>query len=296
MRALVRPASYKVPAQRRREVDALSRLGCATVVGDATEPADLDRAARGVDAVVNLIGILIERPPISFDVAHIEVTANLVRAAEIAGARRFVQMSGIGASPEAPSRYHQTKAAGEAAVRASKLDWTIVRPSVIVGAGDGFTNGIVDLVETPLVTPVPGDGRTPLQPVAVRDVARAFVATLQDDRTVGQTIDLVGPQTFTFRQVVQIVGAATGNNQPIFPVPKVFLHAVAYFAEAFATNPVVTSDQLRMMNGIPIVDHAPLRTFFDWEFTAFEVALQETLAARRAGLRNASLGQDEREE
>jgi NADH dehydrogenase len=294
VRALVRPASYKVAAQRRREVDELVRAGCTTVVGDATEPADVERAASGVGAVVNLIGISVERSPVTFEVAHIEATANLVRAAEIGGARRFVQISGIGASPEARSRYHQTKAAGEAAVRASRLDWTILRPSVVVGAGDGFTNKVVDLVEMPLVAPIPGDGRTPLQPVAARDVGRAVAATLGDARTVGQAIDLVGPQTYTFRQVVQIVGAATGNNHPILPVPTLFLHAVAYVAEAFATNPIITSDQLRMMDGISIVDHAPVRAFFDWEWTPFEVALQETLAARREGLRSASLGQDER--
>ena len=105
------------------------------VSGDVLDPASLAAAAAGREALIHLVGIINEKGNQTFDRMHREATENAVAAAKAAGIRRYLHMSAMGSSEDSPSAYGRTKAAGEKAVRASGLDWTIFRPSIIFGPG-----------------------------------------------------------------------------------------------------------------------------------------------------------------
>src|SRR5262249_37440702 len=139
-------------------------------------------------------------------------TENVLGAVRESGVSRFVHMSALGTGPRALSRYHRTKWAAEEAVRASGLDWTIVRPSVIFGSGDGFVSLVTQLVRWFPVVPVIGDGRNRFQPVAVADVAEVFARALERPLTAGQTFEVGGSRAYTFDEIVDEVGAALGRR------------------------------------------------------------------------------------
>ncbi len=206
VRALVRSGSEgKLPIEKNLEV----RLG------DATEPQSLEGMLEGCEAVIHLIGIIREFPGkgVTFRKLHFEATRNLVEAAREQGVKRYLQMSANGVRRDAESNYHKTKWQGEETVRGSDLDWTIFRPSLIFGPGDEFVNMLADLVGKAPIVPVIGDGQYRMAPVAVEDVAAAFVAALGKPETVGETYHLCGPQSFTYDEVLDLVGQALGQEK-----------------------------------------------------------------------------------
>ena len=168
VRALVRPGSEEKLAVRDKvEVHH----------GDVTEPEGLDEALAGCDAIIHLVGIIREFPSrgITFERLHVEATANVLAAARDQGVSRYLHMSSNGTDPTSTLGYHRTKWQAEEAVRASDLDWTIFRPSLIFGKGGEFVTMLADLIRKMPMVPVIGDGRYRMQPVAVTEVAASFV-------------------------------------------------------------------------------------------------------------------------
>ena len=130
------------------------------VRGNVLDVPSLTAALRGRDAVIHLVGIIHEQGAQTFDRMHRQAAENVVAAAREAGVRRLVHMSAMGASEDAPSEYSRTKAAGERAVTQSDLDWTVFRPSIVFGPGDGFVSLLAPLVrKNPIFIPVIGRGR-----------------------------------------------------------------------------------------------------------------------------------------
>ena len=99
--------------------------------GDLTDPESLASGLKECEAVIHLVGIIIERGPSTFERIHVHGTVDLLKAAREAGIMRFVHMSALGSRPNAVSRYHQTKYQAEQTVMQSGMNWTIFRPSVI---------------------------------------------------------------------------------------------------------------------------------------------------------------------
>src|SRR5205809_619860 len=169
-----------------RGVGAIER-----VEGDVLAPQLLDEGMAGCGAVVHLVGIIREHiaTNTTFYRVHVQGTVNVVAAAAAAGVRRYVHMSALGAREGAPSRYHRTKWAAEEVVRACGLPWTIFRPSVIYGRGDGFVSPLARLVRRfPVAPPLRGArpppharrGQRRLRPGAVPRCVRAGTAAPRD--------------------------------------------------------------------------------------------------------------------
>jgi NADH dehydrogenase len=270
VRCLVRPGS------RHR---AAPEPGVEAVSGDVTQPAGLADAIRGADAVVHLVGIIREAPArgATFERLHRQATEHVVAAARRAGVRRFVHMSALGTRPGARSRYHQTKWAAEEAVVAGGLDWTIFRPSVIFGPGDGFVTLLARLVRWLPVVPVVGDGQSRFQPVAVGDVAEGFARALERPAAVGRRFEVGGPRAYTFDELLDEVGAALGRRR----VPKVH-HPVGLIApvvsvlEGLPFFPL-TSDQLLMLAEDSTCDPAPFVETFGIAPVPFEAGIRRFL-------------------
>ncbi|MGD9538274.1 MAG: complex I NDUFA9 subunit family protein [Alphaproteobacteria bacterium] len=225
----------------------------------------LAAAVSGVDWVINLVGILTERPGAKFQEVHAALPGRIARAAAAAGVSRLVQMSALGASPAAPAAYLRSRAAGEVASRQAFPGATVLRPSVVFGPEDGFFNMIGSLSRIAPVFPLffsgwprlrfdgifpapefPGAGTSRLQPVYVGDVADALVAALQDPASAGRAYELGGPTVYTFREAVQLALDAANRRPLLLPVPYFALEAAAFVAQIVPYSPL-TPDLVRLM-------------------------------------------------
>ena len=198
------------------------------VRGSVLSPNDLRQGMQGCDAVIHLVGIIGEIGDQTFERVHLEGTRQVLEAALTSGVRRIVHMSALGTRPEAVSRYHQTKWAAEEAVRSSGLDWTVFRPSLIYGPGDGFVNLFAGMSRWSPVLPVIGRGTSLLQPVSVDCVARAFARALDSKAAVHQTYDLCGFDRLNLPQILQTLLQITRRRRVIVRIPR----ALAWYPTA----------------------------------------------------------------
>ncbi len=270
VRCLVRPGSDpRLPRE----------AGVEPVSGDVTSPSGLAGAARGVDAVVHLVGIVREHPArgVTFERLHTQATEHVLAAAREAGARRILHMSALGTRHDARSRYHRTKWAAEQAVRGGGLDWTIFRPSVIFGPGDGFVTLLARLVRWFPVVPVIGDGQNRFQPVAVADVAEGFARALEQPAAAGQAFEVGGPRAYTFDEVLDAIGTALGRRHvPKLHHPVALMAPVVSVLEGLPFFPL-SRDQLLMLGEGSTCDPAPFARAFDLTLTDFQAGIRAYL-------------------
>ena len=199
------------------------RIEIAT--GDVTDPASLDDAFSGCDAVIHLVGIIEETRSkgVTFERLHVNGTRNVVEAAQAAGINRFIHMSANGARAEDATDYQRTKWEAEQIVTDAGFDhWTIFRPALLFGEPDPgrpeFSSRLLqDLVRPFPVLPVFGDGQYELQPVHVTEVASAFVQALTTDAAHEQTYVAAGPDRFPYVEVLDRIARGAG----LAPKPKV---------------------------------------------------------------------------
>ncbi|WP_336966715.1 complex I NDUFA9 subunit family protein [Sphingobium aquiterrae] len=220
-------------------VKPLAGLGQIQLLSaDITRAESVARAVDGADVVINLVGILKG----DFDRVHVTGAQNVAQAAAAAGAKALVQVSAIGADSHSPSAYGRSKAAGEAAVLAAFPTATIIRPSIMFGREDQFTNRFAGMIRMAPLVPVIA-GKTKFQPVYVVDVARAIAAAALSPATHGgRTFELGGPQVMSMAQINSWLAAVTGHGRAFLPVPG----AVAGILAALPGAPL-TRDQWRML-------------------------------------------------
>jgi uncharacterized protein YbjT (DUF2867 family) len=184
-------------------------------------------------AVINLVGVLHDKPdqPYGkvFKAAHVDLPKNIITAMQLHGLKRYLHMSALGADSNGPSMYQRSKGDGEAAVKASNLDWTIFRPSVIFGAQDQFINLFSKLTKLFPAMPL-ANHQAQFQPVSVDDVASAFVKSLSMPQTIHQSYDLVGPTVYTMKEIVEFASRKAKTSCAIIPVPAFvgYLQALAF--------------------------------------------------------------------
>ncbi|MBF0587669.1 MAG: complex I NDUFA9 subunit family protein [Magnetococcales bacterium] len=222
--------------------------------GSIMDPTSLERTMKGVDTVIHLVGILLEEGTQSFEAVHHQGTRNVLEAAEKAGVKRYLHMSSLGTREHAASQYHQSKWDAECAVRDSKLDWTILRPSVIFGRHDNFVNQFINMAKFSPALPLLGDGSTQMQPIWVEDVARCFIAALDKPESVGKVYELGGPDRLTFKEILQTILQASGKRRLLIPTPFTVLEAEAWVMERVLPTPPLTQDQLIMAQEDNICD------------------------------------------
>jgi uncharacterized protein YbjT (DUF2867 family) len=198
-----------------RHRDMLVLPGVVLTDGDVHNPEFLRRQFKGVDVVINLVGILNERgrSGAGFSHAHAQLPAKIVGACRAENVRRLLHMSALGAQPQAPSHYLRSKALGEDAAHAAAPDVhvTSFRPSVVFGARDGFLNRFAALLKFTPVFPLACPNAR-LQPVHVEDVARAFADSIARHGAFGARYDLCGPKIYRLRDIVAYIAALQGRR------------------------------------------------------------------------------------
>lgn len=206
----------RVPTRDRERARELLALPTVDVVtADVHDPQALEDLFRGMEVVVNLVGVLHESSGSKgFAAAHSGLAKKVAAACRAAGVKRLLHMSAVNAAPDAPSAYLRSKGEAEAAVKASGLEYTIFRPSVIFGREDKFLNLFAGLMQVmPVVFLSSPNAR--FQPVFVDDVATAFVTALEDPAAIGASYDLCGPRVYTLKALVEYVGRVTGHARPV---------------------------------------------------------------------------------
>ena len=249
---------------RERHRDLLVLPTAQVVEADVHNPAVLKREFQGLDAVVNLVGILNEsgRDGKGFERAHAELPAKVVQACRQNGVPRLLHMSALHASPDGPSHYLRSKGRGEQIVQAAEsntLHVTSFRPSVIFGSRDSFTNRFAGLLrQVPFVFPLACPNAR-LQPVYVEDVVQAFVSALDRQATFGQRYNLCGPQVYSLREIVTWLARQLGLKRRILPLNNVLSMAQAAVLQ-FAPGKPFTLDNYQSLQvasvceaGFPVI-------------------------------------------
>ena len=216
--------------------------------GGISDQSALTEAFYDVDAVVHLVGIIRQGRGRTFDLVNRRGTAAVVATARAAKVQHFVQMSAIGAGSDQSYPYLLSKWQGEQEVVKSGLAYTILRSSIMFGEGDEFLNALAALVRVFPVVPVIGSGRNRFQPIAVEDVARCVAVSLERSSLRGRTIDIGGPDQFTYNELVSIVARAMGRRRLHFHVPVWMAYLGAKAAQIVQPRPPITTDQLRMIS------------------------------------------------
>jgi NADH dehydrogenase len=258
------------------------------VSGNVLDRESLAAAASGRDALIHLVGIIHETRDQSFDGMHREAAENAVAAAASAGVARYLHMSAMGSSDDAPSEYARTKAAGEKAVRSSPLAWTIFRPSIIFGFGDGFVSLLAPIVRrNPGFIPVIGPGTTRFQPVAIDDVTRVFADALEKPDTARKAYEVGGPEVFTLDDIYREIAAAVGKpGKSLIHFPLWYGGLLAGAFEKFFEHPPLTRDQLKSLQRDNVGDISATVAEFPGEWKRFRPGIRAYLSSGRHDPRN----------
>lgn len=235
--------------RRAMMIRSLGSMGQTQFVSlDITNADRVAAALEGAGAVINLVGLLKG----DMQAAHVTGAENIARAAAAQQVEALVQISAIGANENSASAYGRTKALGEAAVRAHFPSATIVRPSIIFGPDDGFTNRFAQLIScgasVPLLRSVPlVRGETRFQPVHVADVARAIaLAAIDPTIHAGKTYELAGPDVLSLKEINHWIADQIGRKCSFLPIPDGAARALAR-ATGWAPGAPITSDQFEML-------------------------------------------------
>ena len=217
-------------------------------------PASVAAAMRDSSIAINLVGILTESGAQTFDAVQAGGAETIARAAAAAGAR-MVHVSAIGADENSPSRYGRAKAAGEQAVLSAVPSATILRPSLMFGPEDQFTNRFAALARMSPVLPVIG-ADTRMQPAYVGDVATAVADAVDGMAKPGATYELGGPEVLTMREIMQWICKVTGRDRALLPLPFGLAKLQATFLQFAPGALKLTPDQVAMLQLDNVVSDA----------------------------------------
>lgn len=246
------------------------------VQGDVADGTGLDDGIKGCEAVIHLVGIIVETRGATFERVHYMGTRNVVEAAQHNNILRFVQMSALGVRADGVSEYQISKWKGEEAVRQSKIPFCILRPSLIFGPGSGFVSEMLDVMrKAPLFRPVPGDGKPLFRPASVRDVAVCFTQALSNPEATNQTVDLGGGEELTLNEILAEIAGWAGIHKPAVHIPLSLMFAGAALAQTLLPRPPVTVGQLRMLREGSTCNIQPMMRIFGIQPKGFREELRK---------------------
>ena len=234
----------------------LGRVGqIHAVQANVRYPASVEAAMRDSEVAINLVGILAPGGAQSFDAVQAKGAETVAKAAASADSS-LVHVSAIGADENSPSAYGRSKAAGETAVLAAVPSATILRPSLLFGPEDQFTNRFASLARISPFLPLIGGGVTRMQPAYVADVAAAVADAVDGKTKPGATYELGGPEVLTMREIMEIILAITERKRMLISLPFGLARLQAMFLQ-FAPGPLkLTPDQVAMLQSDNVVSDA----------------------------------------
>ena len=248
IRVAVRKASVAYDLKPMGDVGQIQVVRC-----DVRREAEINRALDGAHACVNLVGILHPSMGQGFDAVHRQASKLMAEACVKRGIGSFIQVSALGADPEAASQYAATKGRAEAAVRKLLPQAVILRPGVMFGAQDSFFTALAMQVRLFPLMPAIGGGKTRFQPVYVGDVAAAVAKTLGNPAALGRTYELGGPEVFAFKDLIRYVCREIMTPRPLVYLPFFAARFIGLAGDLQALlaplvpPPLLTTDQVLML-------------------------------------------------
>jgi uncharacterized protein YbjT (DUF2867 family) len=244
---------------------------------DLAEPAALAEIFRGCGAIAHCAGINREIGNQTYRRVHIEGTRHVIEAARIAGVGRLLLLSFLRARPDCGSPYHESKFAAEELVRASGLDFTVVKAGMIYGPGDHMLDHLSHMLFTVPIFAKVGFREQPIRPVAVEDVTRIIAAALTEKRLSRQTVFVLGPESLLLSDAVRRIAGVLNRRVWIVPLPVVLHGMLAWIWERTMTIPLVARAQVRMLaegflHPAPAADELPEDLQPQLRFTAGQIA------------------------
>jgi uncharacterized protein YbjT (DUF2867 family) len=283
--ALVRADHRVLCAGRRPPPDLPGTI--AFVRKDFMQAVDVEAwlpHLEGVDIAINAAGSLRSTRAEDLERVHVDGPIALFQACAVAGVRRIIQVSALGADAGAATQFHSTKRAADEHLRQHGLDYVIAQPSLVYGRGGASAALFAALASAPLV-PLPGDGSQSIQPVHVEDVVAGILAALTDSDVRGATIPFVGPEPMTLRRFLQELRAALGLRAARFVrVPWPLVRLAARLGTLTGRG-LLSDDTLAMLLRGNTADPAPLRRLLQREprsVRAFVEPATRSLEARDA--------------
>ncbi|WP_407177709.1 complex I NDUFA9 subunit family protein [Bradyrhizobium sp. STM 3562] len=240
-------AGYLQPLGRAGQIHA--------VQANLRYPVSVEAAMRDSHLAINLVGILAESGAQTFDAVQTAGAETVAKAAAAAGAE-MVHVSAIGADDKSTSAYARAKAAGEKAVLATLPSATIMRPSVMFGPEDQFTNRFAALARISPLLPLIGGGVTKLQPVYVGDVASAIAEAADGKTRPGATYELGGPEVLSMREIMELILEITDRKRALVSLPFGLAKFQAAFLQFAPGALKLTPDQVELLRTDNIVSEA----------------------------------------
>ncbi len=230
IRCLVQPSQYQQQLP--------TELSFSTVSASLTDLPALRTAMQDVTAVVHATreeDHLHERTLES----HVEGTANLLEAAQVAGVTRLIYLSRIGATAASAYPLFRIKGESEILIHESGLDYTTLRAAVVYGPDDTFTTRLVMLAKMfPLLLPIPDVGMVRFQPLWVDDLARCIATAIDRDDLVGRMVTVAGPEHYTIEQLIRRILEVAGMRRYLLHVSMPLMHTTSDFlGSLLARNP-----------------------------------------------------------
>ena len=257
VRALAK-RDYRIRVAVRRpelagHLQPLGRVGqIHAVQANVRYPASVEAALRGAEAAVNLVGILTESGAQRFDAVQGAGAGAVAKAARDNGAR-MVHVSALGADAQSASRYARAKAAGERAVLEAGPSATILRPSVVFGPEDDFSNRFAALARMSPMLPLIGGGLTRMQPVYVGDVANAVADAVDGKAVPGATYELGGPEILTMREIMEIILRVIERKRMLVSLPFGLARLKSYVLQFAPGALKLTPDQVELLRNDNVV-------------------------------------------
>ena len=241
---------------------------------------ELVRSLEGVSVLYNTYYVRFNyRGRVSFSYSEaVENSSKLFAAAKEAGVRRIVHISITNPSESSEFEYFRGKARIERLLSESGLSYSILRPAVLFGNGGILINNIAWLLRRFPVFGVYGDGSYRLQPIYVDDLAALSVG--QGERSENNVINAIGPETFTYRGLVEAVGRAIGKPRPVVSISPAAGFLAAYVLGMFLNDRLITRDEIEgLMAELLYVDAPPRGSM---KLTRWAMENSETLGLKYA--------------
>ncbi|HIP79743.1 MAG TPA: complex I NDUFA9 subunit family protein [Kiloniellaceae bacterium] len=264
--------SIPVRAAARRP-ERVEMEGAEAVRADLRDADSVAAALEGADAAVNAVGLYVEQGDETFAAIHEAGARRLAELCAAQGIARLVQISGIGADLKSPSAYVRSRAKGEALVLDVFPKATILRPSALFGPGDSFINALAGVIRRSPVVPLFGSGATRLQPVFVGDVAAAVGAALRHPAAPGAVYELGGPETYSYRALLELISARIGRRPRLLPLPFALWQGLAAVSAVLPRPPITAAQVALMRRDNVVADDALTLGDLDVEATALEAVL-----------------------
>ncbi|HEY6528206.1 MAG TPA: NAD-dependent epimerase/dehydratase family protein [Cellvibrionaceae bacterium] len=253
-----RNLAYALKAQGHEVVPVSRRLGVN--FSQMQRASDWLPYLHGIDAVINAVGIIAQTRAQRFNAVHSLAPIALFQACMQSGVRRVIQISALGADEHATTAYHLSKRAADDALRGLDIDWFVLRPSLVYGYGGASSGVFMRLAALPVI-PLAGDGQQQVQPVHISDLVAAVLRCLVVERTQ-LSLDVVGPQVFSFSQWLQQMRSSQGLDPGRFlSIPLAVVMAACRLG--CFISPLLQPDNLRMLQAGNTADVEPLRQFLN---------------------------------